>query len=583
MGVRRVRGSRAVRSRVLSALRMIDWTVARLDRGTMLALGKALEPLPAATLATLAEIERLSGLDGYVEQDVREEIIAPILRALGYRKQSMFSVMREVPLRIAGKLLKPDYSLTLWEEDFWIVEAKRPSVTKGRFGYAELRQALEYAVHPKINAALLVLCDGHAIEIFDREHDLETPILRVERANLVRDFDQLRALLSPFQVWFFQKRRILRLTDKVFDREFNIARIREFGDLLRRRLDGKTQRAVENMREVSKSYDPDAIAAKIRALDSASVIEVYLPLERNWAVTEAMSDNLVAHCQPDSFRILHLIFPDHPRVVTDAYMSNALHFMMRLEARGIAPNWTPAWLGQGNAGNCATVAIERLIRLCLTSFVGAPDWQVVLLHVAAVRRLAKILMILSPDADQAAHLSHLAQRYFGDELCFSQQTSSPGGHALHALDNIVRLASQRFIDEHRDDRGRLRVESARHALRLIWQEEIRLLEMVPYYPRLLRERDLGELHPTESANVRYDNLGHGALCVIDRFPKWKGHILAQLRPELDRMVEFGSWQARAWLDIDSSAGPLASDAICGERFFFGDDTLPARLAALYRP
>lgn len=562
---------------------MTDWTVARLDHETMLALGKALEPLPAATLATLAEIERLSGLDGYVEQDVREEIIAPILRALGYRKESMFSVTREVPLRIAGKLLKPDYSLSLWEEDFWIIEAKRPSATQGKFGYAELRQALEYAVHPEINAALLVLCDGHAIEIFDREHDLETPILRVERANLVRDFDQLRALLSPFQVWFFQKRRILRLTDKVFDREINIARMREFGDLLRRRLGGKTQRAVENMRAVVKSHDPDAMAAEIRALDPASVIEVYVPLETNWAVTEAMSDNLVAHCQPDSFRILYQIFPDHPRVVTDAYMSNALHFLMRLEAGGIEPNWTPAWLGQGNVGNRATVAVKRLIRLCLTSFAGAPDWQLVLLHAAAVRRLAKIVMILSPDASQAAHLSHLAQRYFGDELCFSQQTCSPGGHALHALDSIARLASQRFIDEHRDDQGQLRVESARHVLRLIWQEEIRLLEAVPYYPRLLLERDLDEVHPTEAANVNYDCLGHGALCVIERFPKWKAHVLTWLRPELDRMVELGSWQAREWLDVETSTAQLTSDALCGKRFFFGDLTIPVRLAALYHP
>lgn len=560
---------------------MTDWTVARLDHDTLLALGKALEPLPTATLATLAEIERLSGLDDFVEQDVREEIIAPILRALGYRKESMFSVIREVPLRIVGKLLKPDYSLTLWEEDFWIVEAKRPSATRGSFGYAELRQALEYAAHPDINAALLVLCDGHAIEIFDREHDLETPVLRVERAHLVRDFDQLRALLSPFQAWFFQKRRILRLTDKVFDCEFNIARIKEFEDLLRRRLDGKTQRAVENMREVTKLFDPHTMAAEIRALDPTSVIEVYLPLETNWAVTEAMSDNLVAQCQPDAFRILHQIFPDHPRVVTDAYMSNALHFLMRLEAQGIAPNWTPAWLGEGRAGNRATVAVERLIRLCLTGFAGAPDWQVVLLHAAAVRRLAKIVMILSPDAGQAARLSHLAQRYFGDELCFSQQTSSPGGHALHALDNIVRMASQRFIDEYRDDQGRVRVESARHALRLIWQDEIRLLESVPYYPRLLRERDLGELHPTESANVRFDKLGHGALCVIERFPKWKGYTLAQLRPECDHMVGFGSWQARAWLDIEASEGQLASEALCGERFFFGDDTMPKRLVALY--
>lgn len=129
---------------------------------------------------------------------------------------------------------------------------------------------------------------------------------------------------------------------------------------------------------------------------------------------------------------------------------------------------------------------------------------------------------------------------------------------------------------------RLRGESARQALRLIWREEIRLLEAVPYYLRLIGERDLGELHPTESANVRFDNLRHGALFVINRFPKWKDHTPAQLRPECDRMAKLGFWQARAWLDIDFSAGPFVSDALCGERFSFGNQTIPARIAALYR-
>jgi hypothetical protein len=38
------------------------------------------------------------------------------------------------------------------------------------------------------------------------------------------------------QVWFFQKRRIVRLLDKVLDKEFNMNRVEEFSALVERRL-----------------------------------------------------------------------------------------------------------------------------------------------------------------------------------------------------------------------------------------------------------------------------------------------------------------------------------------------------------
>jgi Type I restriction enzyme R protein N terminus (HSDR_N) len=189
----------------------------QIDPTNTLLHSKMLEPLSAEQIGELRKIENFSKLDSYSEQDVREDIIAPILLVLGYQKESMFSVERDKSLWIAGKRLAFDYSLTLWEENFWIIEAKKPNVTKGKFGYDEVWQALQYAVHPTINAALLVLCDGHAIEVFDREQSLESPVLRVDRMNLIRDFDQIRAILSPLQAWFFQKRRIVRLNTTLAD------------------------------------------------------------------------------------------------------------------------------------------------------------------------------------------------------------------------------------------------------------------------------------------------------------------------------------------------------------------------------
>ncbi|MBA4047906.1 MAG: hypothetical protein C0476_05110 [Sphingomonas sp.] len=558
---------------------MIDATMARRDIETMLMLGKALDPVSPDALNILRDIEQFADLDSYTEQDVREEIIAPILRVLGYRKESMFSVEREITLHFAEKRLKPDYSLTLWEEHFWIVEAKRPSVTRGQFGYSQLRQALEYAVHPEINAALLVLCDGHAIEVFDREYRLDEPILRVEQPNLVRDFDQLRALLSPFQAWFFQKRRVVRMIDKVLDREFNIERIKEFEQLVSRRILGKEQRAIENMRALPRSdYD----LCYFDSLDSVTLIETHLPLVNSWPKLEAITNNLIKQISQNQFRIIYQIFSDSPRVLTDAYIINSLYLLMRLEERGLSLNWTPSWLKINNEVDQGSGAVKKLIRLALTSFAEAPDWQVTLLHATAIRRLAKILVTVSPDGGQAARRTHLLQRFFGEELCFSQQVSSPTRHSLYLLDNMVRAACHRFLASHRDENGRVRVESARQELRLTWQCEIQLLEAIPNYPTLMRERDFGEMHPTESANVRYDCLGHGALCVIDRFPRWKNFVLETLRPELDTLVELGSWQARQWLGISLDEAPVAADSICAGRFFFGDENTVQKLAALYK-
>jgi len=60
---------------------------------------------------------------------------------LGYAKGTNYSANLERPLSILGKKLIPDYSLTLWDENFWLIEAKRPRIGKAAFEYDDVSRS----------------------------------------------------------------------------------------------------------------------------------------------------------------------------------------------------------------------------------------------------------------------------------------------------------------------------------------------------------------------------------------------------------------------------------------------------------
>src|SRR5258708_37267933 len=211
---------------------------------------KAIGPLPQESIAGLQRVQRLD-TRAYNEAEVRAFVIDPIARILGYEKDSPFSPDLEKRVEFLANRKFIDYKYTLWEENFWIIEAKKPAAGRKRksFGYKDFSQAPGYAVHPQINAALILLCDGELFEVFDREENVSAPILHFDKSALLANFDQLRVLLGPWQVWFFEKRRIVRLIDKVFDKEFNLQRLAEFRQVIENRLIGKRAIVLKNFQQ----------------------------------------------------------------------------------------------------------------------------------------------------------------------------------------------------------------------------------------------------------------------------------------------------------------------------------------------
>lgn len=535
-----------------------------------LQLYKRLDPLAPEVMEDLQRIEQLD-VSGFTEAEVRACVIDPIVRALGYTKGTDFSVDLERKIEFLGKNKFPDYKLNLWREDFWLIEAKRPR-TENRFGYKDLAQAIEYACHPKINAALVVLCDGMKIEVFDREMSITEPVIHMPRDRLASEFDKLRYLLEPWQIWFFEKRRVVRLIDKVFDREFNMNRVEEFKRLVGDRLAGKRALILDNFRNQLR---PDSQAERdlIKAASVEDLIEIHMFQQHSNSTTNTLTATLADQSTQDTFRAPYRMLPDKARDLSDIYVAHALAYLMELDRRGVATvRFLPGWLAPGAQMNAdLKAAIGRLIRLCLTYFDGDEPRRLILLAATAYRRVFKVLLMLDETHWAAAEARHFINRFETPERTWSQIASSPERQALGMLNASAMMATHRFVKGLQSSDGALKEEVAKLQLRQIWEMEKKLLAQIPDYPKIRKERNLGETHPTESCCVMYDFLGHMVLCLLPPFPEWKDYILRNHLPEVTALAKLQSWAAKQLLGMEiSDQADTPDDQFLADRFFLGD-------------
>lgn len=541
---------------------------------------KKLAPLSSQQTKEIKQIQELCVGD-FTEADVRGEIIDPIIRVLGYKKGQFSSVDREKHIRFLGKTSKYiDYSITVWRENFWLIEAKKP-LPGDHFGYSELRQVTEYSIHPEINAAIIVLCDGRKLEVFDREENLETPILSFKIAELEANFDSLRKILSPINVWYFYKRRVLRSIDKAFEAEFNQSRVNEFLQIVETRLAGKRNKILENFQSTSFV---DRVHGKDFHLESADdIIDIhfFLPLSR--AATQEMSNSLVRKClEGNGFHVIHRMFPDQLRDANDNFYMHALGFLIELEKKAETMQWLPSWLDPERTKR-VEVAIIQLARLMLSHFKMDESRKTAILASATYRRIFKIFSHLSSEQKMLGKLRHLVTRFELDEFSWQQIVSSPEGNILAAINVMTIEATNKFVKEHSVENNKFNTNIAKLRLAELWELEANILERTPNYKDIMREFDLGEFTPTEASSIVYDNLGHGCLCILKSSEKWTRHVIANHSEDLAYLTSMGSWAAREIagekLDIRSKEA-CEADAI--QRFFFGDGNVYKRLVKLYQ-
>ena len=142
------------------------------------------------------------------ETDVREEVITPLLRELGYRAGSENSIIREQTLRYPRQSLglknakkdpelrgKADYILVVGGRLSWVIEAKAPDVT---IDVEAVEQAWTYANHPEIRAIYHAICNGRTVSVFRTAEGPESSaVLSLTYEQFDGRLQEVKNLLSP--------------------------------------------------------------------------------------------------------------------------------------------------------------------------------------------------------------------------------------------------------------------------------------------------------------------------------------------------------------------------------------------------
>ncbi len=153
-------------------------------------------------------IELPPDIGAFNETDVREEIISPLLRHLGYRAQSSANIVREQSLRYPRAFLgrknplrdpplrgRADYILEVQGPIRWTIEAKPPTAP---ISLDDIDQAYTYACHPEVRAVLFAIVNGTELRVYQTNRGPEAaPMLALEYGDISRAMQRIENLLGP--------------------------------------------------------------------------------------------------------------------------------------------------------------------------------------------------------------------------------------------------------------------------------------------------------------------------------------------------------------------------------------------------
>lgn len=138
----------------------------------------------------------------FKEDSVREELVLPIVKALGYRVSGDSRVVRSRSLvhpyvALGSQQRKvsiiPDYLFLSDGKPYWVLEAKSPTeeITKSK----HVEQAYSYATHPEVRAELYALCNGKEFALYSvKQFD---PILKFKLSEIETHWESIYRILNP--------------------------------------------------------------------------------------------------------------------------------------------------------------------------------------------------------------------------------------------------------------------------------------------------------------------------------------------------------------------------------------------------
>lgn len=138
----------------------------------------------------------------FKEDSVREELIVPIIKGLGYGAGKPYQIIRSRNLlhpfvSIGSKRqpihIIPDYLFEVNDRPAWILDAKAPGEALVKSKHVE--QAYSYAIHSEVRVNYFALCNGHEFVLYDIGK--VEPILKFSLQSISLYWGDLQRILKP--------------------------------------------------------------------------------------------------------------------------------------------------------------------------------------------------------------------------------------------------------------------------------------------------------------------------------------------------------------------------------------------------
>jgi hypothetical protein len=276
---------------------------------------------------------------GANESEIREELIFPVLQALGYGRSTLNPIRREVSVALTDPYLhegrsriRIDYIPTVLGRDLWVIEAKGARDSDPE---RTLHQARSYAIHPEIRVAILVVFDGESIKAYDPwSAEWTSPILEVPIKRLATDFDRLAAVLAPDAVGREIAKRQLQHAERALGSSLDPADAEAF----RRAADDVVARAKAQIQA-----NRDELEQEAREEAERSWADI-LRTTGVWAVAQRCNTVFVGIGQDVSDLVIAVTHRAEDRRVAEMESANkALAVLTRHNAPAAEPAIRPLW------------------------------------------------------------------------------------------------------------------------------------------------------------------------------------------------------------------------------------------------
>ena len=501
------------------------------------------------------ELKSLSKLNfsNYKETDVREEFLRPLVRILGYKKESQYSVSTEDGyklhpffLSVGRTRVELDYLCSIRKQYFWLIEAKpgkcknpnNPPEIKAK----EIEQAYFYSLHHEVNCPYFIVSNGWFTNLYSRDEiDAEgTPVLSIPHHEIADRFMELDGYVGATQILPFLKEKILQQIRKTLSAEIVVDRLSKFHDEVEKALASVKPKVRENLRPIvdQKPHIHQSLVDMIRdpeiklfqivsQLFDGPAPRYYLKQVSEEVSSRIMSDEVERAPSRSALFFSQLLLTDKTYSVSHNFYFNVLYFLLYLRGRGINAIYA---FGKGRDPLDFDEALKGYLDLTLFHLKPNEVQRVLWLVERETEGFVKLFITLHKDSRDSIITNVELKKYFLEEI--NLVFNSGSGHAkVELVEKIMSHAMSSFYQKYTSKDGReFRVNLAKQELKSLRQRNKSAIESnKALYHQVNKE--LGDSWQTFEWGIIQDecadSLGRGICAVLNEFPDHCKELLTQ--------------------------------------------------------